>query len=112
MEDGKLAQLNHLWLQPKPRHLQIESGESLYQRRCTRCERDFVTLSATGTCFAVTLSAVSFLRLTDEVTQRWLAEECPGTRLSGDNLDRGKWIEELRVKPASSQGPASDRRWS
>jgi hypothetical protein len=99
VDDGKLGQLNHQWLQPKARQLQIESGESVYQRHCVRCGRDFITLASKGSCYAASLSAVSFLRLADEVTQRWLAEECPERRLPNDDVDRGKWIEELRVKP-------------
>jgi hypothetical protein len=110
VDDGKLGELNHQWLQPKARQLQIESGESLYQRRCVRCGRDFITLSATGICYAASLSAVSFFRLADEVTQRWLAEDCPGKRLPSDDVDRGKWVDELRVKSGTAQNAAQGRR--
>jgi len=109
VDDGKLSQLKHQWLQPKARQLQIESGDSVYQRRCVLCGRDFVTLSSAGICYAVSLSAVSFFRLADEVTQRWLAEDCPGRRLPSDEIDREKRIDELRVKPETTQNPAYGR---
>jgi hypothetical protein len=77
-----------------------------------RCGRDFITLSSTGSCYATCLSAVSFFRLADEVTERWLAEDCPGKRLPGDDVDRGKWVEELRVKPDTTENPTYGRRSS
>jgi hypothetical protein len=87
----------HQWLQRRPRHLELESGQSVFQRRCTRCGRDFVIEVSSGDRSAVVVSILSFQRLDDEVTRRWLSEPCPGKRLPSDDEDQKKRIEELRV---------------
>lgn len=88
---------DHRWLQRRPRCFEFESGESVFQRRCTRCGRDFIVEHPSGTRYAVFVSIMSFQRLDDEVTRRWLSEPCPGKRLPSDDEDRKKRIEELRV---------------
>jgi hypothetical protein len=65
---------DHQWLQPRPRRFELESGESVFQRRCTRCGRGFVVDLSSGARHAVHASIFSFHRLHDEVTQRWLGE--------------------------------------
>jgi hypothetical protein len=87
----------HQWLQRRPRHFELESGESVFQRRCTQCGRDFVIDMPSGARHAVHVSIFSFHQLHDDVTQRWLGEPCPGERVLSDDGDRKKKVAELRV---------------
>ena len=86
----------HLWL-AAPRPIVIEFGQTVIQHRCARCGRDLVTNTSSGSLIAVFVSAISFHQLSDEVTERWLGESCPGRRLSSDEEDRSKRIAELKV---------------
>jgi hypothetical protein len=70
------------------------------QRHCVQCGRDFVTEVASGSCYAVFVSATSFYRLADEVTERWLRESCLGKRPPSDDEDRNKKIAQFRVSTA------------
>jgi hypothetical protein len=88
---------DHRWLQRRPRRFELKSGESVFQRRCTQCGRDFVIEVSSGDRSAVGVSILSFQRLDDEVTRRWLSEPCPGKRLPGDDDDRTERTKELRV---------------
>ena len=88
---------DHRWFQPSPRRLELERGDSVFQRRCTRCARDFLVDRSSGLRYAVYIAAFSFHQLEDEVTQRWLSERCPGKRLPSDDLDRQKRATELRI---------------
>lgn len=90
------TQNTHLWL-AKPRPIAIESGETVIQHHCARCGRDFVTDPSSDSQIAVFVSAISFHRLRDEVTKRWLTEDCPRARLSSDDEDRKRRIAELKV---------------
>ena len=90
------TQNTHLWL-AKPRPITIESDQIVIQHHCARCGRDFVTNASSDSPIAVFVSAISFLRLSDEVTQRWLTEDCPRARLSSDDEDRRRRIAELKV---------------
>jgi hypothetical protein len=56
--------------------------------------------ASSGIHFAVFVSATSFHRLEDDITERWVAENCAGRRLSSDDGDRGRRIVELRVGDA------------
>jgi hypothetical protein len=97
MEPNDESWNQHQWPQPKPRHVEIESAKPLLQRHCVRCGRDFVTDPSSGSTYAVFVSAMSFHRLEDEVTERWLKESCPGKRLPSDEADRKKKVAELHV---------------
>ena len=90
------TQNTHLWL-AKPRPVVIESGQTVIQHHCARCGRDFVTNPSSDSRIAVFVSAISFHRLSDEATQRWLTEDCPKARLSSDDEDRRRRIAELKV---------------
>jgi hypothetical protein len=94
---------DHHWLD-KPRHFHLESGQSIFQRRCVQCGRDFVIDESSGARHAVRVSIFSFHRLTDEVTQRWVGEACPGKRLPSNDVDREKEIAELRIQWDRSRG--------
>ena len=88
---------SHQWPQANPRRVEIEPGKPVLQRHCVRCGRDFVTDPSLGSSYAVFVSATSFHRLADEVTERWVREPCHGERLPSDDEDRNKKIAELRL---------------
>jgi hypothetical protein len=46
---------------------------------------------------AVYASTVSFYQLTDDVTDRWLTQLCPGERLALDDEDRKSCIREIPI---------------
>jgi hypothetical protein len=98
----------HQWL-ASPRHLAIKPENTVLQHHCVRCGRDFVTDTSSNSSYAVFVSAISFDQLSDEVTERWLSEPCPGKRLSLDDEDRSKIIAALRVSDTPT-APASSRR--
>jgi hypothetical protein len=87
----------HQWSQPNPRHVEIESAKPLLQRHCIRCSRDFVMDPSSGSTYAVLVSAMSFYRLEDEVTERWIGELCHGKKIPSDDADRNRKIAELTV---------------
>jgi hypothetical protein len=91
---------NHQWLELKPRRLEIEPGKLVLQRHCVRCGRDFVTDVLSGSSYAVLVSAISFHRLEDEITEQWLRELCLGKRLPSDDEDRNREIAKLPVSEA------------
>jgi hypothetical protein len=64
--------------------------------------------TSSNSSHAVFVSAISFDQLSDEVTERWLSEPCPGKRLSLDDEDRSKIIAALRVSDTHA-APASSR---
>jgi hypothetical protein len=109
---GDASWNNHHWPESNPRLLQIETSRSVLHRHCVRCGRDFVTDLLSGKRFAVSVSAISFHRLEDEVTERWLREPCHGTRLPSDDADRIRKIAEFPVSEgyAVPRSPADLRR--
>ena len=75
----------HSWIS---RRLALAPGQPLIQRVCNDCARAFVDECSTGERYAVHVSIFKVHRLSDEVTSRWLAEQCPDQRLAGDDADR------------------------
>jgi len=73
----------HSWLSREGRRLEIESGKPLLHRFCTTCHRNFVCDLSIGTWYAVFPRIFDFERL-DDVSERWLKEECPGECLNSD----------------------------
>ena len=64
--------------------------------RCLRCGRDFARgFDGIFNWEAVYIGVLRVERLSDSVTARWLAEECPGKLLPADNDDRA----ERRAEP-------------
>jgi hypothetical protein len=88
---------DHQWVQAHARLVKIESGGAIFQHRCMRCGRDFITLLSSGRRYAVGVSMFSFHQLDDEVSQRWLVQQCPSTRLPDDDEDRKRQVAELAV---------------
>ena len=70
------------------RRLGLAPGQPLIQRVCNDCARAFVDECATGERYAVHVSIFKIHRLSDEVTSRWLTEQCPAQPLIGDEADR------------------------
>ena len=75
----------HDWIS---RRLALAPGQPLIQRVCTDCARAFVDECSTGERYAVHVSIFKVHRLSDEVTSRWLSEQCPAKALAGDEADR------------------------
>jgi hypothetical protein len=91
----------HRWI---GRRLTLAPEQPLIQRVCNDCERAFVDECPTGKRYAVHVSIFKVHRLSDEVTSRWLSEQCPAQRLAGDEADRQtRYIP----KVASNAIPAS-----
>ena len=99
MSDGtQITWGDHEWFQPRPRQLELETGQSVLHRQCTRCGRNFLIDASSGDRHAVHVSIFSFHRLHDEVNERWLTQRCPGKRLSSDDHDKNRWVNELPIK--------------
>ena len=77
----------HNWTQPDGRRLELQPGKRLIHRRCTSCRRNFVHDLTTKEWYAVFPRVLDFERL-DEVSQRWLAEECSGQYQAADDRAR------------------------
>jgi hypothetical protein len=95
--DSSTSWGSHQWLDRRPRHFELESGQSIFESRCTRCGRDFAVEISSGARYGIRASVFSFHRLHDEVTERWLSQPCPGERLQSDLHDKNRWIAELRI---------------
>lgn len=85
METNLSSWNTHDWTS---RRLELVSGYPLIQQGCGQCGRAFVDECSTGERYAVQVSIFIFHRLSDEVTARWLSEECPVKRLTADEADR------------------------
>jgi len=87
METNLSAWNTHDWIS---RSLEIVANKPIAQQTCRKCWRSFVDESegSIGRWYAVHVSVFKFQRLADEVTSRWLSQECPGARLTADDVDR------------------------
>jgi hypothetical protein len=85
MEMNLFSWNTHCWMS---RRLALAPGHPLIQRVCNDCERAFVDECSTGERYAVHVSIFKVHRLSDEVTSRWLSEQCPAQPLAGDEADR------------------------
>ena len=90
----------HLWSDGAgPRPVQYH-GRTILHHRCLRCGRDFAQgFEGRPDWKAVYIGLLSVERLSDSVTARWLAEECPGVLLAADTEDRA----ERRIERQSSK---------
>jgi hypothetical protein len=59
-------------------------GRPFLHRRCQICERDFARPLVEKKWQAVHVGVLSLDFLDDEITQRWVSEDCPGHPLSGE----------------------------
>jgi len=96
----------HCWI---GRRLGLAPGQALIQRVCNDCGRAFVDECSTGERYAVHVSIFKVHRLSDEVTSRWLSEQCPAQPLIGDGTDRGTRFIPMAVNviPASPAATAN-----
>jgi len=93
----------HCWI---GRRLVLAPGQPLIQRVCNDCARAFVDECSTGERYAVHVSIFKFHRLSDEVTSRWLSEQCPAQRLARDEADRQTRFVPKAVGNAIPASPA------
>ncbi len=96
MEVSDTSWNGHQW-QAQPRQHRIGAGILVLHRHCVRCGRDFLTDLTSRQSRAAFVGAASFYQLDDIVTERWLREICPGTRLLEDDEDRKRIVVELFV---------------
>ena len=96
MEVSETRWTGHQW-QPQPRQHRIGAGTLVRHRHCVRCGRDFLTDLTSRRSRAAFVGAASFSQLDDIVTERWLREICPRTRLLEDDEDRKRIVVELFV---------------
>jgi hypothetical protein len=96
MEVSDTGWNGHQW-QAQPRQQRIGAGTPVLHRHCVRCGRDFLTDLTSRRSRAAFVGAASFYQLDDIVTERWLREFCPRTRLPDDDEDRKRIIVELFV---------------
>jgi hypothetical protein len=66
------------------RKLELDLGVPLVHHRWRRCRRNFVDELRTEQRYAVYVGAVNFDRLANEVSVRWLADQCPGAQLKAN----------------------------
>ncbi|HTW86502.1 MAG TPA: hypothetical protein VMD75_00725 [Candidatus Binataceae bacterium] len=78
----------HTWLLPKGRKLNIVPGTPLVHRLCTSCQRNFVHDLNKNEWYAAFPRMFDFERYDDEISARWLTEECPRTCVTFDEEAR------------------------
>jgi hypothetical protein len=66
------------------RRLEAAPGVDVTEYTCVSCARHFLEEEGTHARYAVHVGIRQFHRLSDEVTEHWLAEKCPGKRLESD----------------------------
>jgi hypothetical protein len=79
----------HLWSDgANPRQLKYD-GRTILHHRCLKCGRDFAQgFDGLFNWEAIHVGVLTIERLSDSVTARWLAEECPGQLVAADDGDR------------------------
>ncbi len=70
------------------RGLEALPHQRIVHRVCGACGRGFFDQFPSGERYAVYDSVFRFHRLSDEVTSRWLSDQCPAERLVADEEDR------------------------
>jgi len=73
----------HSWLDAAGRSLNL-NGQWKREFFCIRCRRHFVEIVESGRRFAAFPSAFDFDPLAQHITERWLAEPCPGEPQESD----------------------------
>jgi hypothetical protein len=91
----------HVW---EIRQVEVKPGVQAVQRTCQHCSRHFIDESASGAKYAVHIGMLQFDRLSEEVTERWLAQACPGRLLDSDFADLGNRYERSD-SPSKSNTP-------
>jgi hypothetical protein len=78
----------HLWTGGGPRAVR-QDDTTLLLRRCARCGRDCAQgFDGIYVWQAVHVGVIRIERVAKSVSDRWIAEDCPGKQLESDNDDR------------------------
>jgi hypothetical protein len=85
MEANRSSLNSHDWI---VRSLELAPGHPFVQQLCRKCGRAFVEDVSTGERQAVHVSVFKLNPLANEVTTRWLSENCPAEHLKADEVDR------------------------
>jgi len=93
----------HVW---EIRQVEVQLGVQAVQRTCQHCSRHFIDEHTSGARYAVHVGMIQFDRLSDEVTDRWLAQPCPGRPLDNDFVD---WGNRYDRGPSSNNSNSSER---
>ncbi len=84
--------LTHVWEDRIRPHQITQDGEIILHRWCALCGRDFAQgLDGRNDWQAVYVGLLRIETLADDVTKRWLSEECPRRFLSEDDEARARW---------------------
>ncbi len=78
--------LTHQWLNPHGRTLKL-NGQWKREYYCLRCKRHFVEFVESQKRYAAYPSALDFDPLAQNVSERWLAEACPGQEQPEDFIE-------------------------
>jgi hypothetical protein len=78
-----LLSTTHLWFEQQVSN----NGRTFLHRQCKVCSRDFALASDEGEWRAVHVGLLKFDFLDDEITKRWISEDCPGCILPGEEND-------------------------
>ena len=86
--DNPPAMQTHSWSKGLPPQQILQDGRTILHHRCNRCGRDFgFELDGSG-WHAVYIGVFSVQVLDENVSRRWVTEECPGRILSDDDVAR------------------------
>jgi hypothetical protein len=92
----------HVWADGDIPRQTTQDGQIIFHHSCVRCGRDFMQpIDGTG-WQAANVGIVRIEPLADEVTKRWVSEECPGRLLAYDSLSRA--TRQTRVPKATNLG--------
>jgi hypothetical protein len=84
MAENTSALDSHDW---ETRQVEIKPGVQATQQTCRQCSRHFIDEHASDAVYAVHVGMLQFDRLSEEVSERWLAHPCPRRRLDSDLVD-------------------------
>ena len=87
------------------REVEVAPGLPAIQRTCENCSRHFINEKANNARYAVHVGIRGFDRLSDEVTERWLAQPCPGNRPDRDYADFETRFAQRRAVDKSNDSP-------
>ncbi len=80
----------HSWSDSNTPRILRQDGETLLRHRCLLCGRDFASEMDPPEWRAAYVGVFKIELLTDSVSARWLADECPQRLLPEDDDDRAQ----------------------
>jgi hypothetical protein len=75
---------SHAW---SNRLMDLRAGIRVVQHFCGKCARNFVYEELTGEWYALHAGIHALEKLSNDATERWLTEPCPGQRPDSDETD-------------------------